>query len=84
MKVFLLRFEKMLPYHETAPVPVTMGTRTETYTAREGSDSDRTLGEVSAIPIGLSVMSGTQTITAVRAEAVDSDPGSVSFTAIPR
>jgi hypothetical protein len=80
---FILRFEEPLAEAGQTAVPVTMGTRTETFTAREGSDSDPSLGTVLAIPTTLRVVAGTQTLTNVRAEASDTDPRSVSHLAIP-
>ncbi len=81
---FILRFEEALPEQETSSVPITMGTRTETYTAKEGSDSDRTFGRISTIPARSAVPGGTQTMTNVEVEAADADPGSQSLLAIPR
>jgi hypothetical protein len=80
---FILRFEEPLAESDQTAVPVTLGTRTETFTAREGSDSDPSLGTILAIPAALPVVTGTQTLTNVRAEASDIDPRNVSLLAIP-
>lgn len=64
----------MLRYEEVTTSAVEEGTaKTHTYVDREKPDEGR------AIP-----MAGTKTITEVKQEAADNDPGSRSFYVLPR
>jgi hypothetical protein len=62
-----------------------VGTITKTAIPREGGDVDRDLGAVPIIPRTiLSRRFGTQTLTFVRAEGADQDPGRHYFSAVPQ
>jgi hypothetical protein len=82
-EAFILRFQESLT---AAPdnAAATMGTKTQTYTAREGSDPDPWSHSLGALPPLTRITMGTETATNVRLEAGDTDLGFTDNSAIPR
>jgi hypothetical protein len=83
---FILRFQEAWvdAGDDFALVPVSMGTKTQTFVAAESSDPDPAAVSLAAIPVQAKIVAGTQTMTNVRAEAADADPGERGCSIFPR
>lgn len=84
---YILRFQEHFDQRVTQPIrsnSTFMGTQTQTFVAAEAADPDPRSIHLTALPPRDRSLTGTETITNVRAESFDSDRNLTNCQCIPR